>query len=250
VDELVAEKKEIDPVWKDGFAEVLDSYLGELPSEFEYQGSTYTSKSFAEELGFDPDDYIMVTSFIHEPYYHPVILEIPDNWSWAPSYNVPLDILEEIVDSALLKGYSVAWATDISEEGFNFSKGMAVAPKVIYSDSSKSDARKWKKKSGNEKEQCMFSLTEPVEEIEVTPELRQKAFDNYTTTDDHGMHILGLARDRNGRIFYYVKNSWGADNPYEGYLFVSKPYFKFKTISIMVNREAIAPEIIEKLSIK
>lgn len=245
----LVDNKELTPVWMDGFQHVLDSYLGTLPDFFEYEGSTYTPASFAEYLDIDPSDYVMITSFIHEPYYEPIILEIPDNWSWAESYNVPLDILEEIVDSALIKGYSVSWAADVTEEGFNFNKGFAVVPRMCYANESEAGVRKWRKLSDNEREETMFSLTKPVEELEITPEVRQKAFDNYSTTDDHGMHILGLATDKSGREFYYVKNSWGTDNPYNGYLFVSKPYFRYKTISVMLNKSAIPRLIGDKLSL-
>lgn len=245
---VTGNNKELSPVWKNGFSKVLDSYLGELPEQFEYEGQDYTPESFAANLGINPDNYIMLTSFMHEPYYKSIILEIPDNWSWAESYNVPLNVLEEIVDSALLKGYSVSWATDVSEEGFNFSKGMAVVPKLLYENDSNQKTKKWKKKSSGEKEDIIFNFNKPIDELVITPELRQAAFDAHTTTDDHGMHILGLAQDKSGRSFYYVKNSWGTDNPYEGYLYVSKPYFKFKTISIMLHKEAISPAILDKLS--
>ena len=250
VETLVSDTdQELNPVWMDGFEGVLDSYLGEIPDSFEYNGQHFTPMKFAEYLGIDPSDYVMITSFMHKPYYEPVILEIPDNWSWAKSYNVPLDVLEEIVDTAIIKGYSVAWACDISEEGFDFSKGFAMAPKICYSAESDHETAKWKKKSKEQKEEIIFSINNPVEELSITPENRQMAFDNFSTTDDHGMHILGLAYDRNGRTFYYVKNSWGADNPHGGYIFVSKPYFKFKTISIMLHKEALSEQVVKDLSL-
>ncbi|MBN1952254.1 MAG: aminopeptidase [Bacteroidales bacterium] len=250
VETLVSEStKELSPVWKEGFSKVLDSYLGEVPMEFDFNGITYSPKSFASDLGIEPENYIMITSFMHEPYYKPVILEIPDNWSWAESYNVPLDMMDEIVDSAIMKGYSVCWAADVSEEGFNFKEGFALAPEIAYSEDSRKESRKWNKKTESEKKEEIFSLSNPVKELEVSPEIRQNAFDNRSTTDDHGMHIVGIARDRNDRYFYYVKNSWGIDNPYNGYLFVSKPYFRFKTISIMVNKEAIPAPILKKLDL-
>ena len=250
VDAIVSNPdKELSPVWKDGFNKVLDSYLGELPEDFEYNGISYTPGSFAEYLGIDPSQYIMITSFTHLPFYESVILEIPDNWSWAKSYNVPLDVLEEIVDTALNKGFTVEWATDISEEGFNFKKGMAIAPKVIYAPASEREKSKWLKIPESERDDIIFNTNKPVEEVLVTPELRQEAFDNYTTTDDHGMHITGLAQDKNGQYYYYVKNSWGEDNPYDGYVFVSKPYFRYKTISVMLNKAALPEHVIHDLSL-
>ncbi|MGD2035830.1 MAG: C1 family peptidase [Bacteroidales bacterium] len=236
-------------VWEDGFKKVLDSYLGEMPESFNYKGENYTPSSFYDQLGIDPDDYIMITSFIHVPFYQPFILEIPDNWSWEESYNVPLDELTQIMDSALYSGYSVAWAADVSEEGFNFKKGFAVVPKIIYGSYSEREMEKWSEKTTEEKEEIMFNMKKPVKELEVTPENRQKAFDNYSTTDDHGMHIVGIARDKNARKFYYVKNSWGIDNPFNGYLFVSDAYFRYKTISVMLHKEAIPMNIAKKLNL-
>jgi bleomycin hydrolase len=242
-------QKELSPVWKEGFNCILDSYLGEVPENFVFQDKTYTPFSFAEYLGIDPSNYIMLTSFTHQPYYEPIVLEIPDNWSWAESYNVPLDVLVEVVDSALVKGYSVAWAADISENGFSFKNGMAIAPKTLYAPESDKENNRWLKKTDAERESIIFDLNNPVEELTVTPELRQQAFDNFSTTDDHGMHIVGLAEDKNGKTYYYIKNSWGEDNPYKGYQFVSKPYFQYKTISIMLNRSALPLHVIHDLSL-
>ena len=195
------------------------------------------------------EDYVMVTSFSHVPFYQSVILEIPDNWSWKESYNVPLDELSQIVDSALLNGFSVAWAADNSELGFNFKKGMALAPAIIYGSHSRRAEEKWSSKTIDEKNEIIFNMKKPVEEISVNQANRQEAIDNYSTTDDHGMHIVGIAKDKREKKFYYVKNSWGTDNPYEGYLFVSDAYFKYKTISVMLHKDAIPKEIAAKLNL-
>lgn len=239
--------KELSSAWMNGMQKVLDSYLGEPPETFIYEGNEYTPKSFAGFLGLELDNYVMLTSFIHQPYYELFILEVPDNWSWGKSYNVPLDELVQIVDSAIYNNYSVAWAADITEPGFSFTKGMALAPEVLYAPRSKRIAEKWNDKTKEEQEKLIFQNRKPVKEIEVTPEIRQIAFDNYSTTDDHGMHIVGIAEGREGKPFYYVKNSWGADNPYRGYLYVSQAYFKYKSISIMVNKDAIPKTIADKL---
>jgi bleomycin hydrolase len=244
-----ASGKELNSVWEEGYDKVLDSYLGEVPKNFTYTGKEYTSVSFAKSLDLDLNNYVMITSFTQYPYYKPVILEIPDNWSWAESYNVPLDAFESIVDTAIMKGYSIAWAADISEEGFSFEKGFALAPYILYAPDSMREANKWRKKTDSEKKEYIFNLEEPVEELKITPELRENAFENYSTTDDHGMQILGLASDKNGRQFYFVKNSWGSDNPYNGYLFVSMPYFQYKSISIMLNKEALTAELRAKLNL-
>jgi bleomycin hydrolase len=242
-------EKQVNSNWKADFNEVLDNYLGKLPEKFTYQGKEYTSVTFANALGINPENYVMITSFIHHPYYKPVILELPDNWSWAESYNVPLEIFESIVDTAIYRGYSIAWSADISEDGFSFKKGFALAPQVLYAPDSMREAMKWKKKNEEEKNNYIFNFIEPVEELKVTPEIRQYAYDNHTTTDDHGMQIIGIARDINGRQFYYVKNSWGPDNPFNGYLFISKPYFEYKSICIMLNKEALTSEVRNKLSL-
>jgi bleomycin hydrolase len=241
--------KKLSEVWEDGFRKVLESYLGDIPEEFDYQGNRYSPMSFKEYLGINLDHYIMVTSFSHVPFYQPVVLEIPDNWSWKESYNIPLDEFSVLLDSALFNGYSVAWAADNSEYGFSFKKGMAVAPAILYGSHSRREEEKWSSKSDEEKKEIIFNMKDPVEEIEITQSNRQEAFDNYSTTDDHGMHIVGIAKDTHDKKFYYVKNSWGTDNPFDGYLFVSDAYFKYKTISIMLHRDAIPEEIAKKLNL-
>ncbi len=235
-------------VWEEGFKKVLESYLGEIPPAFDYQGTSYTPNSFQELLGIHLDDYVMITSFLHIPFYSSSILEIPDNWSWEESYNVPLVELEQIVDSAIYNGYTVAWAGDISEDGFNFKKGLAVAPEILYSSFSEKQEEKWSQKTDEEKEDIIFNIKKPLPELKVNQENRQKAFDNYLTTDDHGMHIVGMAKDKGNKKYYYVKNSWGTENPYNGYMFVSNAYFKYKTISIMLHKNAIPAAIAEKLN--
>jgi bleomycin hydrolase len=240
---------ELSMVWQDGFAKVLDTYLGKIPENFEYAGRSYTAKSFAEYLGIEPENYVMITSFTHQPFYKPFILEVPDNWSWGYSFNVPLDELEEIADSALYKGYSLAWATDITEDGFNFEEGIAIAPTIAYVHKNEKNAGRWDNKTASEKRKLIFENGNSIEELNVTQEIRQVAFNNYSTTDDHGMHILGLGNDRDGEPYYYVKNSWGSGNPYNGYMYVSKAYFRFKTISIMLHKDAIPSEIARKLNL-
>jgi bleomycin hydrolase len=241
--------KELPGVWQNDIRKVLDSYLGKLPESFIYEGTEYTPKSFSRYLGLDMNQYVMITSFTHMPYYEEFILEVPDNWSWGKSYNLPLGEMIQIIDSAIYKGYSLAWAADITEPGFSFEKGMALVPQFIYEPRSKRIAEKWEKKSKEEKEELIFDSGMLLEELTVTPEKRQIAFDNYLTTDDHGMHIVGIAENKDGKSFYYVKNSWGGNNPYHGFLFVSKSYMEYKTISIMVNKEALPEAIAEKLNL-
>jgi len=233
VENVITNKSVIPVAWSDTLRKTLNYYLGEMPEEFTYQGKTYTPKTFVSDYcGINPDDYVQITSFIHHPYYKPFILEVPDNWLWSNFYNVPLDEIEQIIDYSLKNGYTVAWAADVSEKGFNTtSKGIAVIPEMS-SDSVSSDKK-----------------ILAVREKEITQEMRQAAFDDQETTDDHGMHIIGLAKDQFGKEYYIIKNSWGEYNNYKGYFYASKPYVSYKTTSIMVNKKAIPGDILKKLGL-
>jgi bleomycin hydrolase len=207
----------LDSGWYNEYMEILDSWLGVLPDTFNIDSTLFTPEDFAEGLGLDMDDYILITSFAHHPFYSKFILEVPDNWSWGKVYNVPLEELIEIIDSALYNNYTVVWSADISEKGFSFADGLAILPEINHVEKS------------------------------IIQELRQEGFDNYTTTDDHGMHIVGIAEDQNKTKYYYVKNSWGTGNPYLGYMYVSEAYVEYKTISIMLNKKALPQRIAKKL---
>lgn len=88
-------------------------------------------------------------------------------------------------------------------------------------------------------------------ELQITQELRQKAFDSQETTDDHGMHITGLVKDQNGTKYFIVKNSWGIKyNDCDGYLYASWNYVAYKTMNIMIHKNAIPKDIAKKLGIK
>ncbi|MVT07105.1 C1 family peptidase [Chitinophaga tropicalis] len=224
----------INPSWTKALDGVLDAYMGAAPEKFEYNGKTYTPQSFAKELGLNADDYVLVTSFTHHPYYQQFVLEVPDNWNWDKVYNVPLNDLTAITENAIQNGYTVAWASDVSEKGFNFAQGLAITPD-------------WESLTP---EQQQKAFTDPVKELTITPELRQKAFDNYETQDDHGMLIVGMSKDQNGKVFFRVKNSWGTGNPDKGYFYASEPFFAYKTTSIMLNKKAIPADIAKKMGIK
>jgi len=243
--------RKLTTVWHDAVDGTLNSYLGELPEEFEYKGKQYTPQSFASNyVGLDMDDYVEITSYTHHPFYSKFVLEVPDNWSWDKVYNVPLNELEEIIDYSLKNGYTVAWAADVSEKGFVTSnKGVAVLPAAPAEDMTNAEIARWDSLPQKEKEKELYELNQPVPELNVTQEMRQRAFDDYQTTDDHGMHIVGTAKDQNGDIFYKVKNSWGDYNKYDGYFYASKPYVRYKTMCIMVNKNAIPQSIREKLEL-
>lgn len=252
VDAVVENKnRKLSTVWHEPIDATLNSYLGDLPKKFEYEGKKYTPQSFATDfVGLNMDDYVEIASYTHHPFYSQFILEVPDNWSWDQVYNVPVNELEEIMDYALGNGYTVAWAADVSEKGFATSnKGVAVLPAAPSEDMSDSEMSKWEALSDKEKEKELYKLDEVAPELEVTQEMRQTAFDNYQTTDDHGMHIVGTAKDQTGKTYYKVKNSWGDYNKYEGYFYASKAYVNYKTMCIMVHKDAIPQSIREKLEL-
>ena len=241
--------RKLSTAWKKGFDGIIDAYLGELPEKFTYNGKEYTPKSFAEELGLNIDDYVSLTSFTHHPFYSTFPIEVQDNWRWDLSYNLPIDELMQVFDNAINNGYSVAWASDVSEKGFS-RNGVAVAADIESMERSGSDQDRWLGLSQTQKDQEIKKMLEkPCQEIKVTQELRQEEYDNYKTTDDHGMLIYGIAKDQTGKKFYMVKNSWGTDNKYKGTWYASETFVAFKTMNIVVHKNAIPKEIRAKLGI-
>lgn len=237
--------------WKKGFDGIIDSYLGEIPEKFTYNGKEYTPKSFGEELGLNIDDYVSLTSYSHQPFYTAFPIEVQDNWRWDLSYNLPLNELMQVMDNAINTGYTVAWAADVSEKGFT-RNGIAVAADVTSIETSGSDQDKWVGLSKSEKDaEIKKRIEKPgCKELTVTQELRQKDYDNYQTTDDHGMLIYGIAKDQTGKKFYMVKNSWGTDNKYKGTWYASEPYVAYKTMTIVVHKDALPKAIRTKLGLK
>ena len=237
--------------WHETVKKTLDSYLGEIPQSFEFQGKKYTPQSFATDyVGLNMDDYVEITSYTHHPFYSKFILEIPDNWSWDEIYNVPLNEMMDIIDNALKNGFTIAWASDTSEKGFvTNDKGIAVLPAAPAGNMTNAEIAAWKALSENERENKLYELNTIVLELTVTQEMRQQAFDNFETTDDHGMHIIGISKDQAGNEFYKVKNSWGDYNKYNGFFYASKPYVTYKTMSIMLHKDAIPQNIREKLNL-
>ncbi len=244
------ENKKLSTAWLKGYNGILDAYLGELPEEFTYEGKKYNPKSFSQSLGFNPDDYIDISSYTHHPFYEQFILEIPDNWAWEHVYNLPLDEMMQILDNAINNGYPVCWGADVSEKGFKWTKGFAVIPEEDRPDLDGLEREKWEKLSAREKESLLFTLDNPVPEKKITQELRQEAFDNYQTTDDHGMLICGIGTDQNGTKYYYVKNSWAESNKYDGYFYASESFIRYKTMDIVVHKDAIPKDIKKKMGIK
>ena len=230
---------------------LFDIYFGKVPETFTYKGKEYTPKSFAESLGIDTDDYIPLTSFTHKPYYKPFEVEIPDNWEHSQMYNLPLDELINVMDGALKSGYTLCWDGDVSEKGFAYLNGVAINPDVKSDDLYKdSDRAHWGQLNDTERLAEVFRFEHPYPEVKVTPEIRQQGYESGKTTDDHLMHITGIATDQNGTKYYITKNSWAADsNDFGGYLNMSESYVRAKTIYILVHKDALPEELKAKLGL-
>ncbi len=233
-------------LWKKAIESIHDIYLGERPEKFTYKGKEYTPKSFYESLGLNADDYVSLTSYTHEPFYTSFVLEIQDNWRWAQSYNLPIDELMQVFDNAIMNGYTIAWGSDVSESGFT-RNGVAVLPDAEKAQElSGSDMARWLKMKPEQKQ----LNTKPQPQKWVTQEERQVAYDNYETTDDHGMQIYGIAKDQEGNEYYMVKNSWGTDSKYKGHWYASKAFVRYKTMNIVVHKNALPKDIAKKLGLK
>ena len=225
---------------------LFDIYLGKLPEKFTYKGKEYTPHSFFESTGLNPNDYISLTSYTHHPFYEPFVLEIQDNWRWGQSYNLPIDEFMQVFDNAINNGYPIAWGSDVSEQGFT-RDGVAVMPDTEkVQELSGSDMAHWLKMKPEEKK----LNTKPQPQKWCTQEERQEAYDNWETTDDHGMLIYGIAKDQEGNDYYMVKNSWGKAGKYDGLWYASKAFVRYKTMNIVVNKNALPKEIAKKLGFK
>ncbi|MCI6727244.1 MAG: C1 family peptidase [Bacteroidales bacterium] len=245
-----SDAKKINPIWKKNVQSMLDGYFGECPTEFTYKGVKYTPKSFVKDyLKLDPNDYVSLTSYTHHPFYSSFILEIQDNWRWASSYNLPLDEFMRVMDEAVKNGWTFAWGADVSEEGFSRRTGknrcVATVPDTKASAGVGSDQSRWT----GEKAGAKISQADAAGEKVITQEMRQEGYDNWTTTDDHGMQIYGIAKDQTGKEYFMMKNSWGEYGPYKGFWYVSKPYVAYKTMNIIINKNAIPKDIRKKLGI-
>ena len=249
--EAVANNKasKLTPAWKNGLQGIIDSYLGKAPTSFQYEGKTYTPQSFAASLGLDMKDYISFTSYTHHPFWTEFAIEVQDNWRWPMSWNVPIDDLCKIIDNAIMNGYTVMWGGDVTEDGFT-RKGLGIAYDVKKARSmAGTDADRWFKLSSSEKKNKLGALGINAPEIVPTQEMRQEAFDNWETTDDHGMHIYGIAKDQNGKEYYMVKNSWGTYGDYNGTWYMTKAFVAYKTMDLIVNKNAVPKDIRKKIGL-
>jgi aminopeptidase C len=242
--------RSVTPVWFDGFSAILDTYLGEVPETFIHEGGEYTADTFREHLGLKQDDYVSLTSFTHHPFYTAFPIEVPDNWRWASSYNLPVEELMEVMEHAIMEGYTIAWASDVSEAGFSRS-GIAIVPDENALENAGSDQERWLGQSARERDAELRTRVgrEALAEKNITQEMRQEAYDRYETTDDHGMQIYGIAEDQQGNTFYMVKNSWGDTGPYNGLWYASDPFVRYKTMSIVLHKDALPVSISTKLGL-
>ena len=239
--------KKLTTAWVNGFDGILDAYLGEVPETFAVNGTQYTPESYRDALGINPDDYVNLTSFTHHPFYEPFIIEVPDNWRWDSAYNLPIDELMEVMYNAIDKGYTIAWGSDVSENGFT-RDGLAVMPVEKKTAAAGSDQERWVGKAADQpKEEVKAELPQ---EMVITQEMRQDGYDRKTTTDDHGMHIYGVAKDQNGTKYFMVKNSWGETGKYKGVWYASDSFVKYKTLNVVVHKDALPKNIAKKLGIK
>jgi bleomycin hydrolase len=237
----------LSPEWIKALSGVLDVYLGPLPQTSGYKNQT--AAEFGKQIS--PDDYVEITSYTHHPFYSSFSLEVPDNWAGDQYYNVPLDDLISIMENALKAGYSVAWDGDVSDKGFSHQKGVALVPETSLDHMTATERSKWEKIPEKDLKLQLYQFDKPVPEKDVTAEMRQTAFDNFSATDDHLMHITGLVKDQNGNLYFRTKNSWSAEsNAFGGYLNLSVPYVKMNTIAILVHRDAIPRDIRKKAGIR
>ncbi len=245
-----SEAKKINPAWKKSMQSMVDNYFGTCPTEFEYKGKKYTPQSFVKDyLKLDPNDYVSITSYTHQPYYESFILEIQDNWRWGSSYNLPLNEFMRVMEESVKNGWTFAWGADVSEDGFSRRTGknrcVATVPNTKVTASVGSDQSRWT----GEKAGAKIAEIDGAGEKAITEEMRQLAYDNWETTDDHGMQIYGIAKDQHGKEYFMMKNSWGESGPYKGFWYISKPYVAYKTMNIVINKNAIPADIRSKLGI-
>ncbi len=241
--------KTITPQWRAGLQGIIDSYIGQVPETFEYEGRQYTPKTFAASLGLNWDDYVSITSYTHHPFYTSFAVEVQDNWRWDHSYNVPMDEMMRIIDNAIEQGYTVAWGGDVSDDGFT-RQGLAMLLNTKTADGlTGSDQARWLKLKPTERKGFMETLGVNAPELTPTQEQRQHDFDTWELTDDHGMHIYGIAKDQNGREYYMVKNSWGKTGDYDGIWYMTKNFIAARTMDFLVNRNAIPKDIRKKLGL-
>lgn len=240
----------LSPKWFEAYNAILDIYLGPIPASFEDDGTVVNPITYAESLEIKLDDYIEITSYSCYPYYEAVNLEIPDNWSDDLYYNLPLEDMMEVINYALEEGYTVCWDGDVSDRGFSHRNGVAILPEKKVESLSGTERERWEKLTSTEKGKELYVFEKPGDEKDVDEAMRQEHFDNYTSTDDHLMHLTGIMEDQHGTRYYVTKNSWDDDsNDKGGYLYMSAPYVRLNTVAVMIYKDAVPEKIAEKLGL-
>ncbi len=246
--DAIIKNKKLTTNWTVAINGILDAYFGVRPAEFDYNGKSYTPRSFQKHLGLNPADYIGIASFTHHDFYNTFVMEVPDNWAYGEVYNVPMDEMISIMDDAIDTEYTFAWASDVSEKGFSFRDGIAIVPGEGVKVTKKGRDNRNFSDAGAEKVSNAFDS--PQKELEITQEMRQEAFDNFETTDDHGMHITGIVKDQNDTKYYIVKNSWGnKSNDCDGYFYASEAFVKYKTMDILIHKDALTKKMTKRLGL-
>ncbi len=249
--DAVLKSKVLTNAWIEGLDGILDAYFGELPETFTYNGKSYTAISFRDMLGLNMDDYICFTSFTHHPFYTWFAIEVPDNWAWGLAYNIPQDEMLAITEQGLDKGYGVWWGSDVSEPGFVYMRGIAFNVPTTIETAEGTELAKWVSMPAQQRSAMANRFLEgAINEPTYTQEERQAAFDNYETTDDHGMLLTGLATDQDGKKYFKVKNSWAETGAYKGYFYVSYPFFQYKTMEVAMHKDALPKALKSKLGVK
>jgi len=240
------------PLWKNAFNGILDAYIGKLPEKFTYNGKEYTPMEFAKSTGLNMDDYVNIASFCHQPWYEQFVIEVQDNWRWGKAYNLPIDEFMEVMNNAIDKGYPIAWGADVSESGWLRGKmaGICVLPdlKNNASDKSGTDFAHWNGLSAADRQK--EAMNKPTPQRWVNDQDRIDAYNNYETTDDHGMVIYGKAKDQMGNVYFMVKNSWGEAGNYNGIWYASEAFVRYKTLNFLVHKDALPKSIKKSLGIK
>ncbi|WP_313264589.1 C1 family peptidase [Sphingobacterium sp.] len=233
----MVKSRELKRSWEQDVEVLMDDYLGKVPVNFDYRGKSYTALSFANQvIGIDPDQYIHIASVTTAPYYKPFVFLIPDNWSFSQFYNLPMEELTAVIDRALIKGFTVACTVDISEPGFSWLYGIAYVPQKSVSDMT------------SEENKTQFVRPQPERKVDAME--RQNAFDAWQTTDDHALHIIGLAKDQNGKEYYVAKNSWGRGNAFQGFVYLTKEYVHYKSTALMLHKDALESPLKNKFGIQ
>jgi bleomycin hydrolase len=225
-DELYAYMENVkkDSLWNEKIAiekvkEIMNNHIGNPPKEFTYNNKKYTPIEFANEIvGLHWEDYVKITSFKSSEFFKQMSLNVPDNWLPDNNYfNVPLELFNVSLRTALQNNFSMAIDGDLSEPGRIGEKDICIIPEY------------------------------DIPSIAITQDAREYRFEKELTTDDHLMHIIGY-QNINGKDWYLVKDSWrdAFEGYHKGYFFMTDDYIKLKILAYLIHKDAI-PEIMKQI---